>query len=52
MIVYKCKSKWVIFATRRRTVKMRVSDKNVRWYEQFHRRRGGRYWYKSVDSDN
>ena len=48
MIVYQCNS---IGKPKqlRRYVKMRVSDKNKRFYDNFHKRRGQSYWWKNVD---
>jgi len=49
MIVYQCNAKWPISKVFRRYVKMRVSDKNKRVYDQMSRRRGENYWWKTVD---
>ena len=49
MIVYKCNAKWPISKRFRRYIKMRVSDKNKRFYDNFHKRRGQAYWWKSVE---
>ena len=49
MIVYRCNASWPISRRFRRYVKMRVSDKNKRFYDNFHKRRGQAYWWKTVD---
>jgi hypothetical protein len=46
MIVYKVKS---LFSPMKRFVKMRTSDKNKRFYDNFHKRRGQNYWWKNVE---
>ena len=49
MIVYQCNSKDKPIR-QRRYVKMRVSDKNKRWYDKFYKRRGANsYWWKEVE---
>jgi hypothetical protein len=46
MIVYQVKG---LFSLRKRAIKIRVSDKNKRIYDNFHKRRGQSYWWKSVE---
>ncbi len=52
MIVYRVKR---LFGSMKRCVKMRTSNKNKRFYDNFHKRRGQNYWWKDVelpDADN
>jgi hypothetical protein len=46
MIVYQVNG---LFSGRKRFVKRRTSDKNKRFYDNFHKRRGQSYWWKNVD---
>ena len=48
MIVYMCK-RTNGNLTMKRWVKMRTSDKNKRWHDNFHKRRGQHYWWKDVE---
>jgi hypothetical protein len=45
MIVYCVKG---LFSLKKRAIKMRTSDKNKRFYDNFHKRRGQNYWWKNV----
>jgi hypothetical protein len=49
MIVYKVKR---LFGSMKRCVKMRTSNKNKRFYDNFHKRRGQNYWWKDVEPLN
>ena len=52
MIVYRVKR---LFGSMKRCVKMRTSNRNKRFYDNFHRRRGQSYWWKGyepVDEEN
>ena len=46
MIVYRVKG---LFSLRKRVIKMRKTDKNKRFYDNFHKRRGQNYWWKNVE---
>ena len=46
MIVYQVKG---LFSLRKRAIKIRVSDKNKRIYDNFHKRRGQNYWWKNAE---
>lgn len=47
MIVYQVDG---LFTGRKRFVKRRTSDKNKRFYDNYHKRRGQNYWWKNVES--
>ena len=47
MIVYEVTG--LFFKGRKRYIKKRTSDKNKRFYDNFHKRRGQRYWWKEVE---
>jgi hypothetical protein len=49
MIVYCVKG---LFSLRKRVIKMRTSDKNKRFYDNFHKRRGQSYWWKGYEPVN
>jgi hypothetical protein len=46
MIVYRV-IRWA--GTKPKTRKMRTSDKNKRFYDNFHKRRGQSYWWKGYE---
>jgi len=46
MIVYQVKGS---FSLKKRTIKKRISDKNKRIYDNFHKRKGQRYWWKEIE---
>lgn len=49
MIVYRVKR---LFGSMKRCVKMRTSDRNKRFYDNFHKRRGQSYWWKGYEPVN
>ena len=52
MIVYSCIG---LFDGRKRFIKRRTSNKNKRFYDNFHKRRKENYWWKGyepLDADN
>jgi hypothetical protein len=46
VIVYQVKG---LFSLKKRVIKIRVSDKNKRIYDNFHKRRGQSYWWKNAE---
>ena len=49
MIVYEIKR---LFGGMKRSCKMRTSDKNKRFYDNFYKRRGQSYWWKGYEPVN
>lgn len=47
MVVYQVDG---LFTGRKRFVKRRTSDKNKRFYDNYHKRRGQNYWWKNVET--
>ena len=41
-----------LFTGRKRFIKRRTSDKNKRFYDNFHKRRGQNYWWKDVEASD